>query len=234
MNDMLKDLKTTWDRVGNTNQRFIDKETIRIATEQKSQSVSRMFSKLIRGSVALVLLNFILLIINTWGYIGNIYLLLTLTTFFLLCSVSAYILIRSLKTLLRIDRSIHDLKRNILDKIRFYRKFLSPVLHALSYLLICLTININLIVDNDGGRFEINKPWLNILIYIVAYVSVYFYYRYKFNVYLEQLRTSINDLDSNQLTNFEFEFRKQKWITILVISLVLIILITGIVILFVQ
>lgn len=232
MSDMLKDLKTIWDRADNMHQDFLDRETIRKATEQKSLSVSRKFSNLIRGSIALVIMNGILLILNIWGYHRNISILLTLAIFFFLYIISAIILKNSWQSLRRIDNSLLSLKRNILEKIRFYHKYLSPVLHILSYLLICLTININLLADNDGGQFVMNKPWLNVLIYIVAYVGIYFFYRYKLSLYLQQLRTSINDLDSNQLTNLEHEFRKQKWATIIVICLVLIILITGIIILF--
>jgi hypothetical protein len=234
MSDTLKDLKSIWEKADIAHQGFIDKETIRKATEQKSHSVSRKFSKLTIGSIALVIMNSILLIINIWGYRGNISILLTLALFFFLCIISVIILKNSWQSLRRIDNSLLDLKRNILEKIRFYRKYLPPVLHILSYLLICLSININLIVDNDGGNFKINNPWLNILVYFIAYIGAYSYYRYKFSYYLRQLRTAINDLDSNQLTSLELAYRKQKWATIFAIFLILIIFITGIIILFMR
>ena len=111
----------------------------------------------------------------------------------------------------------------------YFKRSYYLVHHAIAMCIVLLILALNLAVDNDGGNYHVSKVWLYIGFEIIAYVYVIIALRLSHSVYLKQYRNALDDLERTTLTEMDGEFRKHRWIRIVLVASALFLVVAGLI-----
>ena len=212
----------------------LDSETVKQAIKEQSIGITSKLLKSIRSGTIVVALSILLFSYNIYGYAGNN----LITIFSISCLILSVFLLpyliyqyRSFNKLDQSGLSLHDL---IVAKIKYFKKSLSLVHHAIATGLVLLIFSLNLLSDNNEGSFQVNNIWLFIGLMVISYLIVLLMLYLTHNLYLKQYINALVDLNKSKLTEMDSELRKQKWIRLLFLTITLLGVIAGIIILFLK
>lgn len=207
----------------------LDIETVKRAITEQSIGITSKLLKIIRTGIFALSLSVVLFIYNIYSYAGNDLITIFSLSSLILSTLLLIFLVYQYKYLNKIDRSglsLHDL---IVNKIKYFKKSLFFVHHAMAMSTVLLVFSLNLIADNKGGNFQVNNIWLFIGLMIIAYLMVVMMLNLFHNLYLKQYRTALDDLNKTKLTEMDAELKKQKWIRLFILITVLLSVMVGLI-----
>lgn len=230
------DIKKLWKSADSqilTNE-SIDFETVKQAiTKQSIRITSKLLSSFRVGILALSL-NVILYSFNIYGYVGN-NLISIFSIFSLILSILLLLFLvfryNSFNKLDQAGLSLHDL---IVAKIKYFKQSLSYVHHTIAIGLVLLIFSLNLIIDNNGGYYQVNNIWLYISIMVIAYLIPIIMLNFSHSLYLKQYKTALLDLNESKLTEMNADLKKYKWMKLFFLIIIFLSFIAGIIILFLK
>jgi hypothetical protein len=228
------DIKKLWKSADSqilTNE-SIDIETVKQAiTKQSIRITSKLISSFRAGILALSL-NVILSGFNIYAYAGNNLIFVFSISSLILSILLLLFLLYRYNNLNKLDQAGLSLQDLIVAKIKYFKQSLSYVHHAIAISLVLLIISLNLIIDNNGGHYQVNNVWLYAGIMIIAYLIPILMLRLTHNLYLKQYKSVLLDLNESKLTEMNAELRKYKWLKLFFLIIILLSFVVGIIALF--
>ena len=228
------DIKSLWK---SSNDQILANESLNseaIKQVIKAQSIGITFKllKSIRAGIAALALSVFLFSYNIYGYSGNNLLTIFSISGLIISALLFAYLVFQYNRFNKLDRSGLSLQDVIVAKIQFFKKSLSFVHHAIAAGLVLLIFSLNLLADNNDGKYQINNIWLYIGFMVTAYLITVMMLHLTHNIYLKQYTTALDDLNKSRLTEMDNELRKHNWIRLIFLTAIVLSVLAGIIILF--
>jgi len=230
------DIKNLWKSADNqiVENESLDSETIKQAIKAESIGITFKILKSIRTGIVALGLSVVFFGYNIYGYSGNILISIFSISCLILSALLLAYLVFQYNSFSKLDQSGLSLQDLIVAKIQYFKKSLFFVHHTIAVGLVLLIFSLNLLTDNNGGNYQVNNIWLYIGLMITAYLIAVMMLYLSHKLYLKQYRTALDDLNKSKLTEMDAELRKDKWIRLLFLAIVLLSVIAGIIILFLK
>lgn len=213
---------------------FLDPEMVKQAISKQSIGITFKLLKSIRAGILALALTVTLSGYNIYGYAENNLITIFNISCLILSAILLHYLVYQYNSFRKIDQSGLSLQDLILAKIKYFKKALFLVHHAIALGLVLLIFSLNLITDNIEGNFQVNNIWLFIGLMIIAYLIVVMMLHLTHKSYLKQYMTALVDLNESMLSEMDAELGKQKWIRLFFLIITLLFVIAGIIILFLK
>jgi len=230
------DIKKLWKSADSqilTNE-SLDFETVKQAIAKQSIRITSKLLSSFRVGILALSLNVILYSFNIYGYAGNNLISIFSISSLILSIVLLLFLLYRYNSFNKLDQAGLSLQDLIVAKIKYFKQSLSYVHHAIAISLVLLILSLNLIIDNNGGYYQVNNIWLYIGILIIAYLIPIIMLNLSHNLYLKQYKTVLLDLNESKLTEMNAELKKYKWVKLFFLTIILLSFIAGIIILFLK
>lgn len=210
----------------------LNSEAIKQAIKAQSIGITFKLLKSIRAGIAALALSVFLFGYNIYGYTeNNVLTIFSVSGLIVSFLLFAYLIFQYNK-FNKLDRSGLSLQDVIVAKIQYFKKSLSLVHHAIAAGLVLLIFSLNLLADNNDGKYQVNNIWLYIGLLVTAYLITVMMLHLTHNIYLKQYTASLDDLNKSRLTEMNAELRKHKWIRLIFLTATILSVLTGIIILF--
>jgi hypothetical protein len=231
-NDIKKLWKSADDQI--LENESLDSDMVSRAINAQSIGITSKLLKSIRAGIIALALCVPLFSYNIYSYSGNNLISIFSIGCLILSGLLLSYLIFQYNSFNKLDQSGLSLQDLIVAKIQYFKKSLYLVDQTIAISLVLLILSLNLLTDNNEGNYQVNNIWLYIGFIIAAYLIGVMMLHLSHNLYLKQYRTALDDLNKSKLTEMDAELRKQKWIRLFFLAIVLLSVIAGIIILFLK
>lgn len=230
------DINKLWKSAGSQiiSNESLDSETVKQSITKQSIGITSKLLKSIRAGILALILSVTLFGFNIYGYAGNNLMFIFCIFSLILSALLLSYLVYQYNSFKKLDQSGLSLLDMIMAKIRYFKKSLPFVHHAIALGLVLLIFSLNLIADNIEGHFQVNNIWLFSGLLITAYLIAVMMLHLTHNVYLNQYTTALDDLNKSKLTEMNAELKKYKWIKLLFLTIILLSVLAGIIILILK
>jgi hypothetical protein len=230
------DIKKLWKKADNqiSAHESLDADAIYQAIASQSLGITSKLLKSIRSGILFLSISVTLFGYNVYGYAGNDFIVTLCISCLVLSSILLTYLFFQHIQFGSIDQASLSLRDILMSKIKYFKRSLYLVHHAMAMAIVLLVIGLNLVADNDGGTYYVGNMWLYIGINIIAYVSMIIILRLSHGLYLKQYENALGDLEETKLTEIRAEIRKHRWIRHLLITIALLVAVVGLVVFYMK
>lgn len=206
----------------------LNKKEMEAIIKKQSDTTTQRLSRIFVFGIAVQSLAVLFQLINLINHIRDMNFALSIAGTLLFVLPALFYSINRYKALKSADFQSHSLAQSLKEKIDFYKFSHNKWLlgFALSFVVFLWSINM---ITGDINSLQDMSMRLGLL-YAVCFILIYFSYRYAHTKYLKEYEICLNDLGGKQLTDLQKESRNFRIFKMVLISVLVLILLTGIVV----
>jgi hypothetical protein len=212
----------------------LDAKTVEQSIANRSIGITSKLLNSLRMGIVSLSVSLLLFGYNAYGYAGNELVVSLSISCLLLCAILLAFLVCQYKQLSSFDRGGLSLLDVLVGKIDYFKKSLPWVHHAIAMSIALLILALNLLTDNQAGRYAIGNIWLNIGFEIIAYACMIIILKFSHSIYLKQYGNALNDLEKTTLTEMDAQFRKHTWLRRAILIIALLVAAAGLVVFYLK
>ena len=212
----------------------LDADAVERAIANQSIGISSKLLKSIRLGIITLSICVALFGYNAYGYAGNDLIFTLSISCLMLSPILLVFLFYQYRKLSKIDQAGLSLRDILVSKIDYFKRSLYLVHHTIAMGTVLLIFALNLMADNNGGNYHVSNIWLNIGLEVIAYVCVVMVLRLSHSLYLKQCKNALRDLEKTKLTEMDAEFRKHRWIRLILLTIALLLVMAGLIVFYIK
>ena len=129
------------------------------------------------------------------------------------------------------DMQSRSISESLSTKISFYKTSFRIWLVPFAFSIVLLTFAVNLYTAGYSFPMTIHEGYRLLLVYLAAFLMMYFSARFSYATYLKSYSIYLNDLQTGELHNVRKETRKYRTITKIIILAIALLVLLGMMVL---
>jgi hypothetical protein len=228
-----RDLFALWDKGHEflNRKRTMTTEDIQMFLKPKTQATSYMMQFVIGVYAIAQLASLILLAVNIPGYASNATMQAVIGSLMIIDVLCLSYGARTFASLKRINQPDNDFVTALREKIRFLGRSYEVWLWSAAVSLPILAFSINILIDNQGGVYPINRVGVFVAANLIMIGFIYAVNKVGAMYYLAETKAHLQDLERMVLDDTQalLERRKRyRWLLILAFIACVFLLVLGI------